>query len=120
MKGKLEWEVTATSGVYQASFANYSINISKQQSQEPHAPEEAEDIRISVLDDEGTELESFLDVDLPSAMFEEFAEPETNAYRIMSDTYDSARRYALGSEKAIDEIILDLGDEGDDPFSPFG
>lgn len=120
IEGRLEWEVTATSGVYQTSFANYSINISKQQSQERYAPEDAEDVRLSILNDEGAELESFLDVDLPDSEFEDSVGQSARAYRIMSETYDSARRYALGSEQAIDEILLDLEDAGDElPSPPF-
>lgn len=112
IEGRLEWEVTATSEVYQTSFANYSINISKLESRSEIKP----DIEISVFDDEGVELESFLDEDLSDSMFEEFAEPDTNAYQIMSETYDVARRTALGSEKAINEILSNLDDSGHDSY----
>ena len=107
VEGKIDWELTTANGVYQASFVNYSIRISVQ----PSRATEEDDIRIVVLDDEGFEVESFLDVDFDSASFKEIAGPDSNPYKIMRNTYDSARRTALGSEKAINEILADLDDD---------
>ena len=108
LEGKVDWELTANTDVYQASFASYAIRISTQPSRESPG---AVDVEISVVDDEGLVVESFLDVDLPREMFEEVAGTERHPYQDMKETYDTARRLALGSEKAINEILLDLDDD---------
>ena len=64
-----------------------------------------------MTNDDGVEVEAFTDEDLDGEMFEEVAGPGRHPYGDMQETYDKARRRAMGSEKAIDEILLDL--EGD-------
>ena len=108
VEGRIDWELTTIDGIYQASFANYSVRISVQPSRET----EDDDVKIVVLDDQGLEMESFLDVDFDRVEFQETAGAGSSAYKIMKDTYDSARRVALGSERAINEILADLDDDG--------
>lgn len=105
--GEVDWEETASTGVYQASFADYSIIISLQ----PPQSGGDSDVKISIIDDVGNEVESFLDVDLESEWLIDLGIIET-PFKIMKDTYDTARRAALGSEKAIDEILAVLENDG--------
>ena len=107
IQGDVNWEETAWTGTYQASFADYSILISLQPS---HKGGE-DDVKISIRDGEGNEIESFLDVDLEDSWLLEFGVVETS-YSLLKDTYDTARRAALGSEKAINEILSVLEDDG--------
>ena len=101
--GKIGWELTTMNGVYQASFADYSIQISQVTSRGGGA----EDIKVSIVDGEGTEIESFLDAELSEEWLFEMGVPKSS-YEIMKDTYDTARRLALGSEKAVNDILSEL------------
>ncbi|MCY4394982.1 MAG: hypothetical protein OXC10_07605 [Rhodospirillaceae bacterium] len=102
--GRVNWEVTVSDGVYQASFSDYSIKISLQVSQRDQS---AEDVKISVIGDEGNEIESFTDEDIQVEWLPEFSEFD-NCYQMMYQTYEIARRSALGTEKAIDQLLSEL------------
>ena len=107
IEGEINWEETATTGVYQTSFADYSILISLQPSQSGGES----DVEISIIDVFGNEVESFLDVDLKSNWLHDLGITK-NPYSVMKETYDIARRVALGSEKAVDDILAVLEDDG--------
>ena len=108
-RGKISWQETMTSGVYQASFSDYSVQISIEQSgREP-------DVRISIFGTDGNELESFTDEDLSPEWLSEF-EGITGAFGMMYGTYQTARRVALGTEQAINQILSALEDDDEIPF----
>lgn len=106
MGGTIEWEETALRGVYQASLANYSVRISLVDSQDHGGL----DANLSIINDEGSEVESFLDVDLQSEWFRELG-VAGSSFEIMSSIFHTARRIALGSEKAINDILEELDDD---------
>ena len=105
--GKVEWQATALEGVYQTSLANHSIQISTQPSR---TSGEEDDIRIVIFNDEGTVVESFLDVDLKVEWFKEIG-VEKLPYVIMLDFYQLVRRSALGAVKAINDILKELDND---------
>ena len=107
LTGNILWEETATNGVYQASFVDYSIQISTQPSREVDGEEVG--VRFSIIDSQGNQVESFLDADLDQKWFKEFGLTD-NPYKIMIDTYGIARRSALGAEKAVNDILSELDD----------
>ena len=109
--GEINWEGTVTPGVYQASFSDYSIQISLRPSEESRG---AKDVVISVFGDDGNEIESFTDPDIQSEWLEEFSHTAM-PYPIMHETYEIARRLALGTEQAINQILSEL--EGDGSLS---
>ena len=105
LEGKIDWEVTASVDVYQASLASHSILISVQPSQTAAG----EDVKIVIVDGEGNIVETFLDVDLDVSWFSEMG-AELGPYTLMLDLYNQARRFALGSEKSIQDILNELDD----------
>jgi len=106
IEGEVDWNETVVSGVYQASLADYSIRISLQPSLE--TPEK--DVKISIINEEGVEIESFLDIDIKPEWLAKM-EIDNSPYTIMYNTYEVARRLALGTEKAINQILLKLEEE---------
>ena len=106
-KGRVSWEETTSTGVYQASFSNYSVTISLEDSQEGAE----HDVRISIFNDEANVIESFSDIDLDVEWFREIDANDT-PYKIMHGLYETARRIALGSEQAINDILSELDDDG--------
>lgn len=111
VKGEIDWEETIADGVYQASFASYSIQISVQQSQQASG----HDVKISVIGDTGSEIESFLDVDIESKWLRELG-TDIDPYTMMYETYEVARRSAMGTEQAINAILSELEDDDEIPF----
>ena len=106
IEGKIDWEITTMDGVYQTSLANHSIQISLQ----PSRTAEGDDIRISIINDEGNEVESFLDVDMKMEWFNAIGEDQ-HPYKIMLEFYHLVRRTALGAEKTISDILGELNDD---------
>ena len=104
--GKVDWEETVLKDVYQSSLANYSVRISLEES-ESIIPN---DVRITIINSEGSVVESFSDVDLNDSWLSEF-NIDGGAYRMMHSTYEIARRTALGSEKAVADILRELDDD---------
>ncbi|MCE1016644.1 hypothetical protein LU640_05030 [Pseudomonas monteilii] len=98
--GELEWEPTVKSDVFQANFPRYSVRI---------LTTEAEidiDIVLQIINEEGLVVESVRDPQLNG-----FVE---SAFLKMRALHESARRIAMGVDKALDEIIDFL--EPDIPF----
>ena len=106
LKASIDWEEAVTPGVYQASFSDYSIQISLLGSQ--ITPDS--DVKISVIDDNGNEIESFSDVDIEQGWLEKF-KVDITPFKIMYETYEIARRSALGTEQAINKILSELVDD---------
>lgn len=104
--GDVNWEETAKTGVYQATFSDNTIQISLSLSE---VPDEV-DVTVVVLNDVGNEIESFTDSDIGPLI-----EDET-AYKVMRETYDTARRMALGTEQVINSIIEALDESDKIPF----
>jgi hypothetical protein len=96
--GKLQWETTPTDGIYQASFPNYSVRLFHR----PSADQEgALDYWLEVLDEQGAVVDEFSDTALQQTGF-------TGAYKFMENLFQSARRSAMGADRAIDSILSAL------------
>lgn len=98
LSGALDWETTEHEYTYQTSFPNFSLRI---------FPDE-NDYVISILNYQGIILESATDRDLSSFL--------SDAFIKMKLIYESARGSALGTDKAIDEILTELDKKDDIPF----
>lgn len=92
---ELEWRETVDRQRFQVSFKNYSVIISKE------IWKEGSGIRISILNPEGTEIDSFDDEDLHNEGLDKYSD-------VMSALYLNARRQALGVDAALDEILNEL------------
>ena len=71
---------------------------------------EGEDVKISVIGEEGNEIESFLDVDIQTSWLRDLGSA-ASPYKMMYNTYEIARRSALGTEEAINKILSELEDD---------
>ena len=104
-EGKIKWEKTATDGVFQAAFPGYSIRLST----EPSAFSSQEDYFVQISNDEGETVEIISDSNLTSMI-------GSDAWRMMKDLYQGARRSAMGVDAALDSILAELEEGEDTPF----
>ena len=105
-KGIANWEETTKKESYQLSLPKYSLNISLGFSRKN--PESIEYF-LKIYDDTGRLIEQVGDEDFHVEGFE--------AYSVMKDIHETARRIAMGTEKAIDNILSELAEVDDDiPF----
>jgi hypothetical protein len=98
VSNKVNWQKTTRVGSYLATFPGYSITISTRQRQQ----ENDVDYIISIFDADGVLVESTDDVVLKQQ------NDKFNAYVVLGEIYDVARRKALGVDKAIDKILSEL------------
>lgn len=98
-QGKIQWERTSAQEVYQASFPNYAVRVSRKQGD----PDVGPDYFVSVRDEQGSVIESVGDVEVDQAV------PNSRAYQLMSELHAMARRRALGVDKALDSLLNELG-----------
>lgn len=107
--GKIIWEDTEKDGTYQVSFPNYTIRIFSRIN--PYNPHDGNtDYVIQIINGDGDVVDEISDVDVKEII--------SNSYNVMREIHDIARRQVFGVEKALDEILSDLGDLDDDniPF----
>ncbi len=89
--GEILWKETAEPATFQVPFPNYSITISYRKELLPA-------VIVTILNSEGKSVDSFTQFDLR----------DEHAGKL-SKLYENARRKALGAEKALDEILSELG-----------
>lgn len=100
--GKIEWKSTVDDGVFQVSFPNYSVQVSTRPTRDERA--EGQDVVVSIRNEEGELIEQVADIDFDNTNL-------PGAFRTMTNLYNSARRQALGVEKALDELLGEIGEE---------
>lgn len=100
--GELEWEPTVKSDVFQANFPRYSVRILTREGETGFDL----DIVLQIINEEGMIVESVSDPQVS-----DFIE---SAFLRMRALHASARRIAMGVDRALDEIIDFL--EPDIPF----
>ena len=100
MSGQLNWVLSFEDGVYQADFPNHSLQIMRWINDDMVG----DDIIIKIKNKEGMLIESFSDVNIDSADIP----GNDSSFTYMNKIYETARRQALGVDKALDEIIDDL------------
>jgi hypothetical protein len=98
--GKIEWEETTKSNIFQSSFANYSIRIYGKERLDTDSNEVVIDYYLDIVNSDGKMLESINDLQLHDQI--------KDAYLKMKNIFEAARGYALGSEQALDNIIKEL------------
>ncbi len=94
-RNEISWQETEAEGVFQADFPDYSIRVSKRSVSRGEAP----DIILAILDSEGTILDEVSDDEVSEDIGVQ------KAYPMMLDLYETARRIALGVEKALDDLL---------------
>jgi hypothetical protein len=108
--GQTTWEVTGDDNAFLTSFPNYSIRIIFLHPGNQPDP----DYYLQIINQDSQLIEEFSDTELGSDM-----NNIRESFRMMRDMYNTARRNALGVDKAIDDILEALGpDPNPDPESP--
>jgi hypothetical protein len=105
-EAKVKWEETATEGVFQMAFPLYVVQLAEISS----AAGQPTDYVVRVFDQGGSLVEQVADTDL-----QEHFSRSNEAFRIMRDLYNEARRSAKGVNTAI-RSILDALEDDDIPF----
>lgn len=101
-EGRLTW-TEASSNRFQTNLAGFDVEVAEYPN--PDDPE-AIDYWVFINNRDGTRIESIVDTDFADIHH------EFNGFHAMRDTYQRARRLALGVDRAIDAILAAL--ESDD------
>jgi hypothetical protein len=99
-EGKVNWEITADKGIYQAAFPNYSVRLFTRRN---YGYDDSVDYVMTIHDETGEMIDEITDVGLRDSGFDD-------AYKRMVHLYNEARRKAVGVEKVIDDLLSELGD----------
>lgn len=101
--GNMQWSVTSDDDIYQSSFSNYSVQISK-------CPDEngEPDYFITIFDSNGETIEHLQPSDI--------SPPYRKPYLEFSELFEITRRQALGVDQALDDIIKEMKKMEDIPF----
>lgn len=104
-EGRIAWEPTNREREFQASFPDYTISIGMR----PNRNREEEDYGLKLYN---------ADFDLIEEIWDEDVQAEENLYPfvLLRDTYQTARRTAMGVEKALDRLLVELDDPDLLPF----
>lgn len=103
INGKLEWETTNQDNVFQTSFTNYTIRIHYKTVEDPWIHTITEFYIIEIYNSEGKLIESADNFELRDHIKE-----STTA---MKEMYEGARRMALKVDKALNDILMELGED---------
>jgi hypothetical protein len=101
-KNELDWKEAALPNTFQVSFADYSVTIRETPNNKGDV-----DYYISILNSEGETVDSVSDVHLDGTQGAGYY------FRSMGELFQNARRQALGVDKALNQILDELGE---DPF----
>ena len=93
------WEQTSRDGVFALSLPDYTVRISMVRN-----VDDTEDVKFHIVNSEGKVIDTFTDVEAAEGLVD-----KGPTYREMADLYDQARRQAFGVDKALDELIEELG-----------
>jgi hypothetical protein len=102
-KGELEWQPSVSENSFQVSIKSNTVRLAEVPSRDIDS--ESPDYVISLINDQGIEVDTFSDIDLNATE----AQGQKNWYRQLKNLYVTARRTALGSEKVLSDVLRDLG-----------
>jgi len=96
--GDFSWKETADDNAFNFSVGKNAVRITKVDGFR------GDDIIVSLINSSGEVADYFSDTDLDGSEPGEW-------YRRMTELFETARRNALGADKILNEIILELDDE---------
>ncbi len=88
-RGEIRWETAPQNDVFQTSLSNYAILIGRNDSN---------DLSLQLYNQQGNLIEELPEYDAGNSGFPH-----------LDELYHHARRIALGVEKALDDILKELG-----------
>ena len=100
---ELEWKESAYPGSFQVSFPHHSVLLNEKERVEAFT-DAPPDITLSLIDMSGKVIDTVYN-------FEIDQEPAKKPYYLkMRDLYRTVRQQVLGAEKAVEEILSELGE----------
>ena len=109
LSGNVKWEETAATDVFQATLSSFVIRICRSE-----ARDGSTDLEIDLVSKDGTIIESLSDGQF-LRMVRKYQSAgallEVNAHGVMESIFTSARRMALGVDKALDDVLSELNGE---------
>ena len=97
-QGKVGWEITEESIIYQATFPSYSVRIAER----TFPTRDDNEFVLTVYDDQGQTIDVVTESSLESSGFR-------NAHERLEELHRAARRQARGVDRAIEELLAELG-----------
>ena len=104
--GLVDWERTIEENCFQASFGDYVVKIATYEPDSGGAP----DIYLRIYDDAGNLMEEIVDTQFS----------QRDSFLLMHELMQAARRRAFGADRAIDDILGQLGDDDVADAADFG
>ena len=98
---EINWKRTETEGVFQHALPNYTLRFSEEDIEGQTSP----DYVLTIYNQDGEVIEEVGDPELARH------EDVDDAFNIMREAYEAARRQAMGIDKALDELMNYLNDE---------
>lgn len=100
---EVEWKEGAYPESFQVSFPNYALLLrEKERSQDFNAP--PPDIMLSIIDMDGSVIDTIYNFEIDADG------PERPYYLKMRDLYRIVRQQVLGADRAVEEILSELGE----------
>lgn len=97
-RGELRWEEGVKEGEYQTNFPTYSVRVY------PARDEDGDEgIWMTIIDGRGRRLETVTEFDFRQQT------GDMSISSKLSELYEMGRRQALGVDKAIDELLQQVG-----------
>jgi hypothetical protein len=103
LRGEIDWQESLPD-MFQVSFKDNSVQLRSF----VHHDQDAVTYLISLLNSEGTIVDTFSDEDLDRA---DFASPGGKWSTKIAELYATARRRARGADKLLDDILKEVGDD---------
>ncbi len=100
LAGKIHWERTTAKGVYLANFPGYAVRISAAPKLLPERITDDRDYHyhVRIYNGNGDMVEEINDGQLPKT-------PQFDSREVMMETYNEARRQAMGADQAIEALL---------------
>ncbi len=99
LDGKVKWEKTSKVGLFLATFSGSSVRMFTKENED--SPEDL-DYYLTIYNAQGDRVEVVSDILLQRA------DEKFGGYKLLSETYEMARRIALGVDDAIDALLSEL------------
>ena len=104
--GQIDWKTTIDDQTFQVSFRDNTVQIVQLPRQDTEF-----DYRITLINDSGAVIDAFTDLELFNDQKNLPEVQRRSYYKMMGELFEIARRTALGSEKVLNSILKELGDD---------
>ena len=103
--GEVGWEETAGNDTYQVAFPDYTVRVAREDIENQYGDIVGENFTLGIYSDKGKLIDQVDVNDLRNVL--------PDPHSTLKELYSSARRNALGADKALDEILSSLSEKGE-------